>query len=220
MEMRHHLSDCSIVVDSPTDYVLNAAAGPATAPPKRRGYATWKKALPKASADHEPWSTTDSKSGSRRAGAAAGSFILVGLLPIAGVSVLAETGCRETGRRRQPSDWLRGTANGRHESGGTRVRLTNDCYLITLHAGAGVEHYFRDGPIWIKRSTRGRRFEATAEQVLNHLLPALAGVKPGVIATVEHRDTSEPTALTLDGLRERSAKNRRWPDRVGLADRA
>src|SRR5262245_26414561 len=99
--------------------------------------------------------------------------------------------------------------NGRHESGGTRVRLTNDCYLITLHAGAGVEHYFRDGPIWIKRSTRGRRFEATAEQVLNHLLPALAGVKPGLTATVEHRDIRESAAQTLDSLRERSANARR-----------
>jgi hypothetical protein len=76
------------------------------------------------------------------------------------------------------------------------VRLTNDCYLVTLHAGAGVEHYFRDGPTWIKLSTRGRRFEATAEQVLNHLLPALAGVKPGVTATVEHRDMSESAAQT------------------------
>ncbi len=89
------------------------------------------------------------------------------------------------------------------------MRLTNDCYLITLRAGAGVEHYFRVGPTWIKRSTRGRRFEPTAEQVLNHLLPALAGVKPGVTATVEHRDMSESAAQTLDSLRERSGGVRR-----------
>ena len=96
------------------------------------------------------------------------------------------------------------------------MRLTNDCYLITLHAGSGVEHYFRDGPVWIKRSTRGRRFEATAEQVLNHLLPALAGVQPSVTATVEHRDMSESAAQILDGLREWSA-NARQPAGTGRA---
>lgn len=99
------------------------------------------------------------------------------------------------------------------------MRLTNDCYLITLHAGSGVEHYFRDGPIWIKRSMRGRRFEATAEQVLNHLLPALADVKPGVTATVEHREMSESTARTLDSLRERSPVDR-WRAGQGRARRS
>ncbi len=34
------------------------------------------------------------------------------------------------------------------------MRLTNDCYLIMLRVGNGVEHYYRDGPIWIKESTR------------------------------------------------------------------
>ncbi len=81
------------------------------------------------------------------------------------------------------------------------MRLTNDCYLITLRAGNGVEHYYRDGPGWVKQSTRGRKFPATAEQVLNHLLPALAGVSPGASATVEHRDLSEEASRLLDQLR-------------------
>jgi hypothetical protein len=42
---------------------------------------------------------------------------------------------------------------------------------------------------------------ATAEQVMNHLLPALAGVKPGVDVVVEHRDVSEQASHTLDRLR-------------------
>lgn len=82
------------------------------------------------------------------------------------------------------------------------MRLTNDSYLITLYAGKGVEHYYRDGPHWIKESTRGRKFKATAEQVLNHLLPALAGVKPSVSVSVQHRDVSEPAARVLESLRE------------------
>jgi len=86
------------------------------------------------------------------------------------------------------------------------MRLTNDSYLITVHAGNGVERYYRDGVAWVKESTRGRRFKATAEQVLNHLLPALAGVNPRVAVTVEHRDLSEAAAGKLEALREQQQK--------------
>lgn len=88
------------------------------------------------------------------------------------------------------------------------MRLTNDCYLITLSAGKGVEHYYRDGPGWVKESTRGRKFKATAEQVLNHLLPALAGVKPNVSVSVQHRDLNETAANMLDSLREQGRQPR------------
>lgn len=81
------------------------------------------------------------------------------------------------------------------------MRLTNDCYLVTLRFASGVEHYFRDGSTWTKVTTRGRRMPATAEQVMNHLLPALAGVKPGIAVTVAHRDTDASAAETLDRLR-------------------
>ena len=80
------------------------------------------------------------------------------------------------------------------------MRLTNDRYLITLRAG-GTEHYFRDGRLWVKVSTRGRRFPATAEQVLNHLLPALSGVKASVVAEVRHRDLDPAAAALLEQLR-------------------
>ena len=81
------------------------------------------------------------------------------------------------------------------------MRLTNDCYLVTLHTGNGVEQYYRDGDAWVKKSTRGRKFIATAEQVLNHVLPALAGVKANVSVTVKHSDLDEDTAEALDRLR-------------------
>ena len=82
------------------------------------------------------------------------------------------------------------------------MRLTNDCYLITMGVGTGVERYFRDGDRWVKLTTRGRRMPATAEQVLNHLLPALAGVKPAVTVRVEHRDMSQTADDLLDELRK------------------
>ena len=77
------------------------------------------------------------------------------------------------------------------------MRLTNDCYLVTLQLRSGVEHYYRDGDRWTKLTTQGRRMPATAEQVMNHLLPALAGVKPGIEVRVEHRDFSEDADHTL-----------------------
>jgi hypothetical protein len=85
------------------------------------------------------------------------------------------------------------------------MRLTNDCYLITLRFASGVEHYFRDGERWTKLTARGRRMPATAEQVMNHLLPALAGVKPGVDVHIAHRDVDHDAARLLDQLRDDGA---------------
>ena len=68
------------------------------------------------------------------------------------------------------------------------MKLTNTTYTISIHIKRGTEQYYRDNKGWLKLSTRGRKFRATAEQVLNHLLPVLAGVKPNVSVTVEHRD--------------------------------
>jgi hypothetical protein len=85
------------------------------------------------------------------------------------------------------------------------VRLTNDCYLVTLQFSSGLEHYYRDGDRWTKLTARGRRMPATAEQVLNHLLPALAGVKPGIEVRVQHRDISEEADQILDRLRRGEA---------------
>jgi len=50
------------------------------------------------------------------------------------------------------------------------MRRTNDSYVIR------------------KVSARGRTFRMTAEQVLNHLLPALAGLPRGRTIRVEHRE--------------------------------
>jgi len=65
--------------------------------------------------------------------------------------------------------------------------LTNDSYLISISSKGWTERYYRDADGWVKESARGRIFRATAEQVLNHVLPALAGVKPGLVIKVEHR---------------------------------
>ena len=68
------------------------------------------------------------------------------------------------------------------------MKLTNDSYLISISSKAWTERYYRDKEGWLKVSTRGRKFRATAEQVLNHLLPALAGVKPNLTVKVEYND--------------------------------
>ena len=73
------------------------------------------------------------------------------------------------------------------------MKLTNDSYFILIGTKNFTERYYRDKTGWLKVSTRGRKFRMTAEQLLNHLLPALAGLKPNLTVKVEHRDTEKPS---------------------------
>ena len=68
------------------------------------------------------------------------------------------------------------------------MKLTNDTYVILLSGKTWTERYYRDKKGWVKVSARCRKFRMTAEQVLNHLLPALAGLKPNFSVKVEHLD--------------------------------
>jgi hypothetical protein len=68
------------------------------------------------------------------------------------------------------------------------MKLTNDSYVILIGTKNFTERYYRDKTGWLKVSAPGRKFRMTAEQVLNHLLPALAGMKPKLTAKVEHHD--------------------------------
>ena len=74
--------------------------------------------------------------------------------------------------------------------------LTNESDVIRISAKTFTESYYKDKDGWIKVSARGRRFRATAEQVLNHILPALAGVKPNITIGVEHYDDPSARILT------------------------
>ena len=72
--------------------------------------------------------------------------------------------------------------------GAFNMKLTNDSYIILISTKNFTERYYRDKTGWLKVSARGRRFRMTAEQVLNHILPALAGIKPNLTIKVEHHD--------------------------------
>jgi hypothetical protein len=72
------------------------------------------------------------------------------------------------------------------------MKLTNDSYVIWMGTKNFTERYYRDKNGWLKVSARGRRFRMTAEQVLNHVLPAIAGVKPNVTIKVEHHELLAP----------------------------
>jgi len=72
------------------------------------------------------------------------------------------------------------------------MKLMNDCYAIRIHGKTWTERYYRDAKGWVKVSARRRKFRATAEQVLNHLLPALAGIKDNLAVSVEYRDQYTP----------------------------
>ena len=66
------------------------------------------------------------------------------------------------------------------------MKLTNDSYVILIGTKNFTERYYRDKTGWLKVSARGRKFRMTPEQVLNHVLPALAGIKPNLTIKVEH----------------------------------
>jgi len=66
------------------------------------------------------------------------------------------------------------------------MKLTNDSFVILIGTKNYTERDYRDKDGWLKVSARGRKFRLTAEQVLNHVLPAIAGIKPNVIIKVEH----------------------------------
>lgn len=66
------------------------------------------------------------------------------------------------------------------------MKLTNDSYKIYIGTKNFTEYYFRDKKGWIKVSAKGKEFRMTAEQVLNHLLPALSGIKSNVVCRVEY----------------------------------
>ncbi|HVZ58249.1 MAG TPA: hypothetical protein VG935_00640 [Patescibacteria group bacterium] len=68
------------------------------------------------------------------------------------------------------------------------MSLKNESYVILIGTKNFTEKYYKDKKGWVKISAKGKEFRMTAEQVLNHLLPAIAGVKPNIILKVEHKD--------------------------------
>jgi hypothetical protein len=70
------------------------------------------------------------------------------------------------------------------------MKLTNDSYVIKINTKTAAERYYRDEDGWLKVSARGKKFRATAEQVLNHVLPVLAGIKPALTLNVEYQGPS------------------------------
>jgi hypothetical protein len=75
------------------------------------------------------------------------------------------------------------------------MKLTNNSYFIFVGTKNFTERYYRDKAGWLKVSATGRTFQMTAEQVLNHVLPAVAGIKPNLTIKVEHRDANVSTDL-------------------------
>lgn len=66
------------------------------------------------------------------------------------------------------------------------MNLKNDSYIIYMGTKNFTEKYYKDDKGWVKISARGNKFRMTAEQLLNHLLPAIAEVKPNLFWKVEY----------------------------------
>jgi hypothetical protein len=85
------------------------------------------------------------------------------------------------------------------------MKLTNDSYVILISTKNFCERYYRDEAGWLKVSARGRKFRMTAEQVLNHVLPALAGIKRNLTIRVEHREPPLQQTANRSGSRQKAA---------------
>ena len=77
------------------------------------------------------------------------------------------------------------------------MTLRNTEYRITFTSETGHFYYYfaKDVNGWYQVTSAGNRHNATAEQVLNHILPALAQVKPGVKVRVEHVPDAGPDSV-------------------------
>jgi len=77
------------------------------------------------------------------------------------------------------------------------MTLRNTECRITLSSDDGryYYHFAGDGSGWYQITAAGNRLKATAEQVLNHLLPALAEIKPSVRVVVEYVSDGPPGLL-------------------------
>ena len=73
------------------------------------------------------------------------------------------------------------------------MKLTNDQYVILIGTKNFTERYYKDEKGWVKISAKGRLFRMTAEQILNHLLPALSGIKAQVIWNVMYQQEIDHT---------------------------
>ena len=80
------------------------------------------------------------------------------------------------------------------------MNLTNETYVITISGKNCTEFYYKDRDGWHKVSSRGRKFDATAEQILNHVLPAVAGIKSNVTIKVQHYE--DPGKRALPDIKE------------------
>lgn len=71
------------------------------------------------------------------------------------------------------------------------MNLSNESYEVFIGTKNFTEKYYKDKLGWMKISARGRKFRMSAEQVLNHLLPVIAGVKPNLVIKVEHQEPAK-----------------------------
>jgi len=71
--------------------------------------------------------------------------------------------------------------------------MKNSEFIINLILKSGkVQSFKRKKDRWEQTSTAGRLHPATAEQVLNHMLPVLAKKKRNVTLEVKYRKAKKP----------------------------
>jgi hypothetical protein len=78
------------------------------------------------------------------------------------------------------------------------MNLKNGSYIILMGTKNFTEKYYKDTDGWVKISAKDNKFRMTAEQLLNHLLPAIAGVKPGLTWNVQYKPKKKLTTPKVE----------------------
>ena len=69
----------------------------------------------------------------------------------------------------------------------------SECTIYIMFRGRWIQKFRKEKEDWILTSSNGTRRLCTAEQMISHLLPPLAGIKgPNVTVEVEADNKTEP----------------------------
>lgn len=94
---------------------------------------------------------------------------------------------------------------------GQEGHRTNTDYAIHITTRRGrTWSYIKEDKDWTQTAPTGRVRRLSAEQLLSHLLPPLAGDQPGLSVGVERLKAKEKTTETSASTKKRKTKAKKW----------
>jgi len=73
---------------------------------------------------------------------------------------------------------------GRRKGLGIESMKNDECTIYIRTRGGSTQTYRREGDGWVQTSSKGTRRQLSAEQLLSHMLPILAGVSLAILEVI------------------------------------